>query len=169
MPTETTIVRRSAAETAPGDLLVQRFSSMQAARISGVPFFTVDYWDRSKFLRPTLARGEGRGRGRERLYSYHDVLRLRIARELRDEQVSLETLRRVVSKLARHARALVGARYALVRRDVQFAGSTEELVSLLEQPARGTFGILLDLTEVARSVAARARRFGNRAMKRKSF
>jgi DNA-binding transcriptional MerR regulator len=148
--------KRASSEEAP--LVARRFSSMQAARISGVPFYTVDYWARSRFLLPTLARGEGRGRGRERFYSYHDVLRLRIARELRDEKVSLETLRRVVEKLGKHALELADARYVLVRRDVDLLQTPEALVALLSRPGKGTFGILLDLTDVARFVAERARK-----------
>ena len=37
------------------------YTSREAARISGVPFFTVDYWDRSRFLKPSIARSAGRG------------------------------------------------------------------------------------------------------------
>jgi DNA-binding transcriptional MerR regulator len=143
----------------PGAALeTEQFTSMQAARISGVPFYTVDYWDRSRFLKPTVARGDGRGRGRERMYSYHDLLRLRIARELRDERVSLETLRRVVDKLGRHARDLVGARYVLVRHQVEVAATADELLAMLRATDRGTFGILLDLREATRAVAEAARK-----------
>ena len=72
------------ASTKSSEMIVEGFTSREAARISGVPFFTVDYWDRSKFLKPSIARSAGRGRGRGRLYSYSDILRLRIARELRE-------------------------------------------------------------------------------------
>ena len=51
------------------------FTSREAARISGVPFFTVDYWDRSKFLKPSIARSAGRGRGRGRLSTVLDASR----------------------------------------------------------------------------------------------
>lgn len=135
---------------------VERFTSMQAARLSGVPFFTVDSWDRTRFLQPSVTRAGGRGRGRERFYSYEDVLRLRIARELRDQHVSLQTLRHVVSKLARQNRGLRTARYVLVGRRVQLARSFDELVACLRR-ARWVFGFLLDLTDVARAIGERAR------------
>ena len=135
----------------------QRYTSNQAARVSGVPFFTVDYWDRSRFLRPSYSTGGGRGRGRERLYSYADILRLRIARELRDQHVSLQTLRYVVSKLAPRAGSLQSSRYVLVGRTVELAATFTDLVKLLKRPGKRTFGFILDLAELKRSVEERAR------------
>ena len=125
------------------------------ARVSGVPFFTVDYWDRSKFLRPSIARSTGRGKGRGRLYSYADALRLRIARELREQHVSLLTLRYVVKRLGERAEDLIDARYVLVGRKIELASTFEDLVGLLK--TRGSsFGFLLDLAEIQRGVAERA-------------
>ena len=99
----------------------EKYTSTEAAHISGVPFFTVDYWHRSRFLQPTVSPGSGRGKGRERMYSYGDILRLRIARELREQEVSLETLRRVVTKLGPCVRTLPDATYVLIDRTVQLA------------------------------------------------
>ena len=131
------------------------FTSREAARISGVPFFTVDYWDRSRFLKPSIARSTGRGRGRGRMYSYSDLLRLRIARELREQKVSLETLRHVVKRLGERANDLSAAKYVYVGRTVELAEEFNQLVALLRDRRR-TFGFLLDLTDIQRGVAERA-------------
>jgi DNA-binding transcriptional MerR regulator len=136
-----------------------RYTSREAAQISGVPFFTVDYWDRSGFLRPTVSPGGGRGRGRERVYSYADILRLRIARELRDEEVSFQTLRHVVDKLRRHGAELAGSRFVLVGRSVHMAQSSKDVARILESSSkRKTFAVLVDLTDLTRTTATRARR-----------
>jgi DNA-binding transcriptional MerR regulator len=131
------------------------FTSRQAARISGVPFFTVDYWDRSKFLKPSIARSSGRGRGRGRLYSYADLLRLRIARDLRERHVSLQTLRHVVRRLGERSTGLLGARYVYVGRHVELAEDFDQLLAILRKPGR-RFGFLLDLGEIQKGVAERA-------------
>jgi DNA-binding transcriptional MerR regulator len=131
------------------------YSSREAAQISAVPFFTVDYWDRSKFLKPSIAKSSGRGRGRGRLYSYSDILRLRIARELREQHVSLQTLRHVVKRLREVGDGLDKARYVFVGEDVELVADFEALVTLLRSRPR-TFGFLLDLTEIRRGVAQRA-------------
>lgn len=133
---------------------VDGFTSREAARISGVPFFTVDYWDRSKFLKPSIARSAGRGRGRGRLYSYSDILRLRIARELREQHVSLQTLRHVVKRLGEIATGLDRARYVFVGEKVELVTDFAALTEILATKAR-TFGFLLDLSEIQHGVAER--------------
>ncbi len=136
-------------------IVVDGFTSRDAARISGVPFFTVDYWDRSKFLKPSIAQSAGRGRGRGRLYSYSDILRLRIARELREQHVSLQTLRHVVKRLGEIAEGLDKARYVFVGEKVELVADFAELTKVLRTRVR-TFGFLLDLSDVQRGVAVRA-------------
>ena len=54
---------------------MQTFHTPEAARISGVPLRTVDYWARVGTLKPSVA--EARGTGSERLYSLVDVMALR--------------------------------------------------------------------------------------------
>lgn len=143
--------------------VTDKFTSAQASRLSGVPFFTVDYWHRSRFLQPSVDKGAGRGRGRERLYSYGDVLLLRIARELRDRRVSLESLRKMIAMLRPHARRLPDARFVLVGRDVRLATGIVELVAEVEEPRRPTLGFLLDISALSREVAERARKEAERA------
>lgn len=136
------------------------YTSREAARVSGVPFFTVDYWDRTKFLQPTIAKGQGRGKGRQRMYSYGDIIRLRIARELREQRVSLETLRAMVRKLAGFTSELATAHYVMVGREVETARNSAELMTLLRRPGRRTFGVLLDLRALLETVRERARTLG---------
>ena len=135
--------------------VVAGYTSREAARLSAVPFFTVDYWDRSKFLKPSIARSLGRGRGRGRLYSYSDILRLRIARELREQHVSFQTLRHVVRRLGEIEAGLDKARYVFVGQKVELVASFDELVDVLRSRTRH-FGFLLDLSEIQRGVAERA-------------
>lgn len=132
------------------------YTSREAARASGVPFFTVDYWDRTKFLVPSIAKGQGRGKGRQRMYSYGDIIRLSIARELREQKVSLETLRAIVRKLAGSAGELAKARFVIVGREVETARSTAELLRVLSRPGRQVFGVILDLRSLLKGVRERS-------------
>ena len=91
------------------------------------------------------------------MYSYGDLIRLRIARELRDQQVSLETLRHVVAKLARHAEQLSATRFVLIGSAVETATGVAELLAVLRRPGRRTFGVILDLRELLKIVRAKAR------------
>jgi DNA-binding transcriptional MerR regulator len=142
---------RTRKRPAPSDVpagpspLDRSYTSREAELATGVPFFTIDYWGRTRFLVPTIARGAGRGRGRQRLYSYGDLIRMRIARELREQDVSLESLRAILAKLAIVDRQLAGTRFVVVGRTVELAATIDELTRLLERPGRPTFGVLLDL------------------------
>ncbi|HEY4591460.1 MAG TPA: MerR family transcriptional regulator [Thermoanaerobaculia bacterium] len=149
--------RDDRAEPAAAPLSERAYTSREAARVSGVPFFTVDYWDRSKFLRPSIAKGEGRGKGRQRMYSYGDIILLRIARELREQKVSLETLRSIVRRLASCTGELATARYVIVGREIETARTSPEMMKILRRPGRRTFGVLLDLRALLETVREKAR------------
>lgn len=147
---------RHAARRRASRLAERAYTSHEAARISGVPFFTVDYWGRIKFLVPTVAKGQGRGKGRQRMYSYGDIVRLRIARELREQKVSLETLRVIAHRLAPVTAELATASYVLVGNQVETARTAAELVTILKRRGRRTFGVLLDLRVLLETVRERA-------------
>jgi DNA-binding transcriptional MerR regulator len=148
---------RTRPQPAPSGLTQRAYTSREAAEVSGVPFFTIDYWARTKFLVPSVAKGQGRGKGRQRMYSYDDLVRLRIARELREQKVSLETLRAIVQRLAGATGELAQARFVLVGREVETAKSTAALMAILRHPGRRTFGVLLDLRVLLKSVRESAR------------
>lgn len=133
------------------------YTSREAARLSGVPFFTVDSWDRSGFLRPTISRGAGRGKGRERMYGHADVLRLRVARALRDQDVSLQTLRALLRKLERVGRSLETARYVVVHEEVICVGSQKDLARVLTRPRAHALSLCLDMREIHAFVEEQSR------------
>ena len=132
------------------------YTSREAEQVSGVPFFTIDYWGRTRFLVPSVAEGKGRGKGRQRMYSYGDLIRLRIARELRERKVSLETLRSILKKLATLGDELGRVRFALIGGEVETARTLADLTALLRRPERRTFGVLLDLRDIVEAVSEKA-------------
>jgi DNA-binding transcriptional MerR regulator len=149
---------RGERTSAVHDPLHMAYTSREASELSGVPFFTIDYWGRTKFLIPTVAQGAGRGKGRQRMYSYGDILRLRIARELRDQRVSLESLRAIITKLGPYSSQLARTRFVLVGRTVEIATSTAALMAILRRRQRHTFGVLIDLRAVVGWVAEQTER-----------
>ena len=149
--------RGRARPAAKGHRIVERsYTSREASRVSGVPFFTIDYWGRTRFLVPTIARGAGRGKGRQRLYSYGDVIRLRIARELREQKVSLQTLRTIVDKLAPFTDDLAASPFVVIGADVETATTSTELAAILKRRGRRVFGVVLDLRTLLGTVRAAA-------------
>ena len=79
------------------------YSGTQTAKIVGITYRQLDYWARTDLLKPSLA--EATGSGSRRLYSYRDLLELRIIKSLLDAGIKLESVREVFTNL----RATVGA------------------------------------------------------------
>ena len=67
------------------------FSGKKAADIVGISYRQLDYWARTDLIRPSLA--DARGSGSRRLYSYRDLLELKLVKTLLDDGIKLESIR----------------------------------------------------------------------------
>ena len=137
-------------------MLQAKFSSEQAARVSGVPFGTLIEWDRKGFLKPTIpARGMGRKSGRR--YTFRDLVRLRVARELRDRGVSLQALRMVVDRLCKRVppQGLESVRLVAVGGKVHLV-EIDQLVDPLTGQA--AFSFVVNLKPLVRDVETQVRK-----------
>jgi predicted RNase H-like HicB family nuclease/DNA-binding transcriptional MerR regulator len=72
-----------------------------ACRITGLSYRQLDYWDRSHFIKPSLQ--EATGIGSARLYTFVDLVQLRVAKMLREQGLSLQKIRKCVTFLKTHA------------------------------------------------------------------
>lgn len=77
------------------------FNTRSVCRIVGVSARQVGYWVNTGLIRPSGQ--EGTGRGRVRLFSFLDLLEIRVAAGLRAEGVSLQKIRKAVQVLRTHA------------------------------------------------------------------
>ncbi|MDN5856443.1 MAG: DUF433 domain-containing protein, partial [Actinomycetia bacterium] len=92
-----------------------------AARISGLTERQIDYWASTGLIVPTVDTRLSPGR-RIRLYGFLDLLALLIATELKGRNVSLQTIRAIVTHLRSrgYARPLTQLTFATVGRSVYF-------------------------------------------------
>jgi DNA-binding transcriptional MerR regulator len=74
--------------------VIQAFSQKRASRLTGLSVRQLEYWDQTDVLQPSIAAHEVRGL--PRLYSFADLLRLSVAKRLRDHRL----LPREIRKLA---------------------------------------------------------------------
>lgn len=78
----------------------QAFSEDQAARLANISLGQIRYWDKSEFFAPSIAY-ENRRTSYSRIYSFDDVVGLKVLGELRNTYgVSLQHLRRVRDRLS---------------------------------------------------------------------
>lgn len=68
------------------------FTTREVERLTGLSPRRLQYWDETNFIRPSVAARQGRGA--PRLYSFRDLVQLKVAAMLRDG-LSLQALRRL--------------------------------------------------------------------------
>ena len=76
---------------------METFDSKTASRIVGVSLRQIQYWDERRFIRPSVKTAEGRGT--KRLYSFSDLIRLKVVKELAGHGLSLQKIRRCLGHL----------------------------------------------------------------------
>lgn len=81
---------------------MEGFTAHQASRLTGCTPRQLRYWDEIGLIRPSLQQTGGRP-GVPRLYSFRDLVALRVVKSLLDGGMSLQRVRRAWEYLSRHA------------------------------------------------------------------
>ena len=63
-------------------------------RLVGITYRQLDYWARTNLIKPSLQ--DAKGSGSQRLYSFPDVIQLKVIRKLLDAGMSLKKIRQAV-------------------------------------------------------------------------
>ncbi|AZA13507.1 MerR family transcriptional regulator [Corynebacterium choanae] len=112
-----------------------------ACQVANISYRQLDYWARTKLVVPSI-RG-ARGSGSQRLYSFKDILVLKIVKRLLDTGISLQNIRLAVAKL--HELGVDDiATITLVSdgKTVYECRSNDEVIDLLSG-GQGVFGIAI--------------------------
>jgi DNA-binding transcriptional MerR regulator len=78
------------------------FSAQQASQLTGCTQHQLRYWDRVDLVQPSI-QGTGGRPGVRRLYSFRDLVALRVVRSLLDNGMSVQRVRRAWDYLRRNA------------------------------------------------------------------
>ena len=76
------------------------FNTNTVIKMTGLTMRQVDYWDRTHFIKPSLK--EASGHGTARLYSFIDLVQLKVAKTLIDKGVSLQKIRKAITYLKKN-------------------------------------------------------------------
>lgn len=124
-------------DSVPDELVGYRVPS--ACQVAGITYRQLDYWARTGLVVPSI-RGAA-GSGSQRLYSFKDILVLKIVKRLLDAGISLQNIRIAVDHLrSRGVADLAGITLFSDGTSVYECTSAEEVVDLL-QGGQGVFGI----------------------------
>jgi DNA-binding transcriptional MerR regulator len=124
-----------------------------ACQAAGITYRQLDYWARTELVVPSVRSATGSGS--QRLYSFKDILVLKVVKRLLDTGVSLQNIRSAVETLRK--RGVDDLAQLTLFSDgttVYECTSTEEVVDLL-RGGQGVFGIAVSgaLRELAGSLA----------------
>lgn len=117
------------------------FRGPTACSAAGITYRQLDYWARTKLVEPTVRSATGSGT--QRLYSFRDILLLKIIKRLLDAGVSLQQIRTAVQHLReRGTHDLTQVTLMSDGASVYECRSADEVIDLL-QGGQGVFGIAI--------------------------
>lgn len=76
------------------------FNTKTVSAITNLSTRQIDYWDRTHFIKPSVS--EASGYGSVRLYSFSDLVQLKVAKILMDKSISLQKIRKAISYLKKN-------------------------------------------------------------------
>jgi DNA-binding transcriptional MerR regulator len=112
-----------------------------ACQAAGISYRQLDYWARTGLVLPSIR--DASGSGSARLYSFKDILVLKIVKRFLDTGVSLQNIRTAVNHLAnRGVDDLAQVTLMSDGHSIYECSSSDEVFDLL-QGGQGVFGIAL--------------------------
>ncbi|HWH01764.1 MAG TPA: MerR family transcriptional regulator [Pilimelia sp.] len=117
------------------------YRGVTACHAVGISYRQLDYWARTALVVPSIR--DASGSGTQRLYSFRDLVVLKVVKRLLDAGVSLQNIRKAIETLrSRGVGDLAGITLISDGTTVYECRSPEEVVDLL-QGGQGVFGIAI--------------------------
>jgi len=76
------------------------FNTKAIHKVTGLTMRQIDYWDRTHFIKPSVS--EASGHGSVRLYSFTDLIQMKVAKTLMDKGISLQKIRKAITYLKKN-------------------------------------------------------------------
>jgi len=118
----------------------QGFSGTKAAAIVGISYRQLDYWARTDLIRPSLA--DASGSGSRRLYSYRDLLELRVVKSLLDAGIKLESVRSAFEYLRTHVDTDIASAHLVISGSDVILCDGDQLVDVMRRSGQGVLNVL---------------------------
>jgi DNA-binding transcriptional MerR regulator len=138
---------------------MEGFSAEQASRFTGCTSHQLRYWDRIALVRPSVQSTGGRP-GVRRLYSFRDLVSLRVIKSLLEGGMSLQRVRRAIEFLRKKA----GLEEHLSELKLVTDGKSIFKIcrtdgELLDALREGQMAFFLAIDDIARTVDARVTQY----------
>ena len=128
----------------------------EVCKVVGISYRQLDYWARTRLVRPSI-RDAG-GSGTQRLYSFEDLLQLRVVKTLLDTGISLQQIRKAIEYLKESKRQPQSVTLMSDGNRVYAPESPDAVIDLISR-GQGVFAIALDKVrdDLSNSLAKGAR------------
>lgn len=131
------------------------YRAPQVCKIVGITYRQLDYWTRTGLIVPSLRAA--RGSGTQRLYSFNDLLQLKVIKSLTDAGASLQKVRQAID----YVRANLSDNWSRVTIVADGGGvyactSDAEVIDLLRS-GQGVLGAVVAVDKVRQSLAGTLR------------
>lgn len=131
------------------------FSADVTRRVVGISYRQLDYWDKTGLLRPSVQRA--RGRGSRRIYSFEDLVELRVIANLLAVGIALPAVRKASRYLRVHFADVVRplARLALQTDGKRVLVQTTDKKHLVDATAEGQVVIAVAVAPIVQNLRSR--------------
>jgi DNA-binding transcriptional MerR regulator len=127
------------------------FRGPKVCSIVGITYRQLDYWTRTNLVQASISGA--RGSGTQRLYSYRDLLELKVIKQLLDAGISLQSARKALDVLRQSGDDVATANLVLSGNKSVLARDDGQLVDLLKG-GQGVLNIVLPLAGVVEELDA---------------
>ncbi len=110
-----------------------------ARQVAGISYRQLDYWARTGLVEPTVRSAAGSGT--QRLYSFRDILALKVVKRLLETGVSLQNIRAAIRYLREQGTADLAHVTLMSDGQTVYECTSEAEVIDLVQGGQGVFGI----------------------------
>jgi DNA-binding transcriptional MerR regulator len=121
----------------------------QVCKIVGITYRQLDYWARTDLVRPSVM--DANGSGTQRLYSFRDLLELKVIKQMLDAGIALQSARKAVESLRGFNKDLASARIVIQGASVVLAESDQEVMDLL-RGGQGVLSVVLDVQPLQETI-----------------
>ncbi len=123
------------------------YRAPKVCKLVGITYRQLDYWARTDLLTPSV-RG-AHGSGSQRLYSFTDIVQLKVIKSLLDAGMSLKKIRQAITILAEQVESNTPLTDVTLLSDgstIYAAHSADEVVDIFAR-GQGVFGIAVGPVE----------------------
>jgi DNA-binding transcriptional MerR regulator len=108
-------------------------------KIVGITYRQLDYWARTDLVRPSVM--DAAGSGTQRLYSFRDMLELKVIKQMLDAGIELKSARKAVETLRSYDHDLASTRIFIEGGSALLVENDEEIFDLMKR-GQGVFSIV---------------------------